>query len=78
MFFGNESVYKNYFQYNHQKSVLTNFFHGSITVRKRAEYLVLRFQSRLGRKDFLPVEPQGGLSFLFHLSEPKVRLKSLL
>jgi hypothetical protein len=23
-----------------------------------------------GRKDFLPVEPQGGLSFLFRLSEP--------
>ncbi len=24
-----------------------------------------------GRKDFLPVEPQGGLSFLFRLSEPR-------
>src|SRR5271165_4871584 len=31
-----------------------------------------------GRKDFLPVEPQGGLSFLFRLSETQVRLKSLL
>src|ERR1700675_910935 len=28
------------------------------------------FQSRSGRKDFLPVEPQGGLSFLFLLSAP--------
>jgi hypothetical protein len=25
----------------------------------------------LGRKDFLPVEPQGGLSFLFLLGEPR-------
>ena len=25
----------------------------------------------IGRKDFLPVEPQGGLSFLFRLSEPR-------
>jgi hypothetical protein len=25
-----------------------------------------------GRKDFLPVEPQGGLSFLFRLSEPRL------
>jgi hypothetical protein len=24
-----------------------------------------------GRKDFLPVEAQGGLSFLFRLSEPR-------
>ena len=24
-----------------------------------------------GRKDFLPVEPQGGLSFLFLLGEPR-------
>ena len=31
-----------------------------------------------GRKVFLPVEPQGGLSFLFRLSETQVRLKSLL
>jgi hypothetical protein len=24
-----------------------------------------------GRNDFLPVEPQGGLSFLFRLGEPR-------
>jgi hypothetical protein len=34
----------------------------------------LRFQSRSGRKDFLPVEPQSGLSFLFRLSEPRFAL----
>jgi hypothetical protein len=28
-------------------------------------------KARLGRKDFLPVEPTGGLSFLFRLSEPR-------
>jgi hypothetical protein len=27
--------------------------------------------NRFGRKDFLPVEPQGGLSFLILLSEPR-------
>ena len=26
----------------------------------------------IGRKDFLPVKPQGGLSFLFRLSEPRL------
>ena len=31
----------------------------------------LRLKARSGRKDFLPVEPQGGLSFLFRLSEPR-------
>ena len=38
----------------------------------------IRFPSRIptskdhfGRKDFLPVEPQSGLSFLFRLSEPR-------
>jgi hypothetical protein len=31
----------------------------------------LRFQSRSGRKDFLPVEPQDGLSFLILLSDPR-------
>jgi hypothetical protein len=30
-----------------------------------------------GEKTF-PVEPRGGLSFFFRLSEPQVRLKSLL
>jgi hypothetical protein len=30
---------------------------------------VLKAQS--GRKDFLPVEAQGSLSFLFRLSEPR-------
>ncbi len=30
------------------------------------------------RKDFLPVEPQGGLSFLFLLGRTQVRLKPLL
>jgi hypothetical protein len=28
-------------------------------------------KDRFGRKDFLPVEPQGGLSFLVRLSEPR-------
>jgi len=28
--------------------------------------------SHFGRKDFLPVEPRGGLSFLFGLSEPRL------
>jgi hypothetical protein len=34
---------------------------------------LIRFQNkaRSGRKDFLPVEPQGGLSFLFLLSAPR-------
>ena len=40
------------------------------------EYLPLRII--LGEETFLPVEPQGGLSFLFLLGEPQVRLKSLL
>src|SRR5260370_29859522 len=31
-----------------------------------------------GRKDFLPVEPQSCLSFLFLLGTPKVRLRPLL
>jgi hypothetical protein len=30
----------------------------------------LHLKARSGRKDFLPVEPQGGHSFLFRLSEP--------
>ena len=42
-----------------------------LTTKKLTESLVLRFQFRSGRKDFLPVEPQGGLSFLFRLSEPR-------
>ena len=32
----------------------------------------------LGRKDFLPVEPQSGLSFLFLPRQTQVRLKPLL
>jgi len=31
-----------------------------------------------GEKDFLPVEPQSGLSFLILLGRTKVRLKPLL
>jgi hypothetical protein len=35
-------------------------------------------EDHIGRKDFLPVEPQGDLYFLFRLSESRFRLKSLL
>jgi hypothetical protein len=47
--------------------------------RGRTELRLSRqHRARSGRKDFLPVEPQGGLSFLFRLSGTQVRLKSLL
>jgi hypothetical protein len=45
---------------------------------KKDDAVTTPFPSRMtpltdhfGRKDFLPVEPQGGLSFLFLLSEPR-------
>src|ERR1700730_4144736 len=36
------------------------------------------FQSRSGRKDFLPVEPPGGLSLLFLLSSPTASFRGSL
>jgi hypothetical protein len=40
--------------------------------------ITFRSEISAGRKDFLPVEPQSGLSFLFLLGTPKVRLRPLL
>jgi hypothetical protein len=43
----------------------------AIELERRLARQRLRLKARFGRKDFLPVEAQGGLSFLFRLSEPE-------
>jgi hypothetical protein len=58
-----------------QKFINVGKIKSSLIPRNQAPGIAcLRFQSRSGRQDFLPDEPQGGLSFLFLLKRTQVRL----